>query len=69
MSAPVDIVAIAQKQLDAYNAQKLGAYCSFFTDDVIVADLNGAVSTDGLRPTSNATRTPSPSFRTTRRPW
>jgi hypothetical protein len=49
MSEPVDIVAVAQKQLDAYNAQKLGAYCSFFTDDVVVADLNGAVSTDGLR--------------------
>ena len=48
MSA-VDIVAIAQKQLDAYNAQKLGAYLTYFTDDVIVADLNGDVSTDGLK--------------------
>jgi hypothetical protein len=44
-----DIVAIAQKQLDAYNAQKLGLYLTFFTDDVIVADLNGEVSTDGLK--------------------
>ena len=48
MSA-VDTVAITQKQLDAYNDQKLGAYLSYFTDDVIVADLNGAVSTDGLQ--------------------
>jgi hypothetical protein len=44
-----DIVAITQKQLDAYNAQDLGLYCGFFTDDVVVADLNGAVSTDGLK--------------------
>ena len=44
----VDAVAIAQKQLDAYNAQDLALYCSFFTEDVVVADLNGAVSTDGL---------------------
>ena len=45
----IEVVAITQKQLDAYNAQKLGAYLTFFTDDVIVADLNGAVSTDGLQ--------------------
>ena len=49
MSEAVDVVSITQKQLDAYNAQKLGAYLTFFTDDVIVADLNGAVSTDGLK--------------------
>ena len=49
MSEAVDVVAITQKQLDAYNAQKLGAYLTFFTDDVVVADLNGAVSTDGLK--------------------
>ena len=44
-----DIAAIAQKQLDAYNAQKLGLYCSFFTDDVVVSDLNGAVTSEGLQ--------------------
>ena len=42
-------VDVAQKQLDAYNAQKLGLYLTFFHDDVIVADLNGAVSTDGVK--------------------
>jgi len=32
---------IAQKQLDAYNAQDLGTYVSFFTADCIVSGLNG----------------------------
>ena len=41
-------IDIAQKQLDAYNAQDLDAYCAFFADDVIVADLNGAVSVQGI---------------------
>lgn len=41
-------VDIAQAQLDAYNAQDLDAYCGFFTEDVVVADLNGAVTTEGL---------------------
>ena len=40
-------VEIAQAQLDAYNAQDLDAYCGFFTDDVIVADLNGVITTQG----------------------
>ena len=35
---------IAQGQLDAYNAQDLDAYMSFFTDDCVIADLNGAVT-------------------------
>jgi len=38
MSAHVDI---AQKQLDAYNAQDLESYVSFFAEDCIVAGLNG----------------------------
>ena len=38
---------VAQKQLDAYNAQDLDAYCAFFAADVVVADLNGAVTTQG----------------------
>ena len=38
---------IAQGQLDAYNAQDLDAYMRFFTDDCVIADLNGAVTTDG----------------------
>lgn len=41
-------VEIAQAQLDAYNAQDLDAYCGFFAEDVVVADLNGAVTTQGL---------------------
>jgi hypothetical protein len=38
---------IAQAQLDAYNAQDLDGYCGWFTDDIVVADLNGAVTTQG----------------------
>ena len=40
--------SVAQAQLDAYNAQNLDALCAQFTDDIIVADLNGAVTTEGL---------------------
>jgi hypothetical protein len=39
---------IAQAQLDAYNAQDLDAYCAFFTDDVVVADLNGEPNLTGI---------------------
>ena len=35
---------IAQGQLDAYNAQDLDRYMTFFTDDCVIADLNGATS-------------------------
>ena len=34
-------LAIAQKQLDAYNAQDLDTYVSYFTEDCIVSGLNG----------------------------
>jgi hypothetical protein len=34
-------IAIAQKQLDAYNAQKLDEYVSFFAEDCIIAPING----------------------------
>lgn len=37
----MSIEQIAQAQLDAYNAQDLDAYCAYFTDDVIVADVGG----------------------------
>ena len=60
--SPVDI---AQAQLDAYNAQDLDAYCGFFTDDIVVADLNGNVTTKAGRLTANAMRAPSRSFRRT----
>jgi hypothetical protein len=39
---------LAQAQLDAYNAQDLDAYCSYFADDIVVADFNGKVTTEGL---------------------
>ena len=42
---PVDLI---QAQFDAYNAQDLDAYCAFFSDDVIVADYNGAVTVSGI---------------------
>ena len=32
---------VAQKQLDAYNAQDLEKYVSYFTEDCIVSGLNG----------------------------
>ena len=34
-------IDITQKQLDAYNAQDLDAYVSFFAEDCIVSGLNG----------------------------
>ena len=34
-------LAVAQKQLDAYNAQDLDTYVSFFAGDCVVSGLNG----------------------------
>jgi uncharacterized protein (TIGR02246 family) len=34
-------IDIAQKQLDAYNAQDLDSYVSFFAPDCVVSGLNG----------------------------
>jgi hypothetical protein len=49
MNAPsVSPADLAQAQLDAYNAQDLDAHCACFADDVIVADLNGAVTIEGM---------------------
>jgi hypothetical protein len=50
MNAPAapSRVDLVQAQFDAYNAQDLDAYCGFFTDDVIVADYNGAVTVQGI---------------------
>jgi hypothetical protein len=45
-------VDIAQKQLDAYNAQDLDTYMTFFAEDCIVSGLNGtptATSRDAIR--------------------
>ena len=45
-------IDIAQKQLDAYNAQDLDTYVSFFAADCIVSGLNGQpteTSRDAIR--------------------
>ena len=47
MTAKLSNVDFVQAQLDAYNAQDLDAYCAFFTDDIVVSDLNGQVTTRG----------------------
>lgn len=44
----MSLEAIAQAQLDAYNAQDLDAHCAYFAEDVVVATLNGAVSRTGI---------------------
>ena len=38
---------IAQAQLDAYNDQDLDRYVGFFTEDCVIADLNGAITSNG----------------------
>ena len=37
-------IDIAQKQLDAYNAQDLEAYVGFFAENCVIAPLNGTPS-------------------------
>ena len=44
----MSLEAIAQAQLDAYNAQDLDAHCAHFADDVVVAGLNGDVARTGI---------------------
>jgi len=51
--------AIAQKQLDAYNAQDLDAMMAFYAPDVVVSGLNGA-------PTETSRADPCPSRRESR---
>ncbi|MBX9745967.1 MAG: nuclear transport factor 2 family protein [Hyphomonadaceae bacterium] len=38
---------LIQRQLEAYNAQDLDAFCATYADDCVIADLNGAVSQAG----------------------
>jgi hypothetical protein len=45
----MSLESITQAQLDAYNAQDLDAYCGYFTDDVVIADVGGAVSSTGVQ--------------------
>lgn len=40
-------VDIVQRQLDAYNAQDLDAFCACFSANCILAELNGAVTQQG----------------------
>ncbi|MBY0564450.1 MAG: nuclear transport factor 2 family protein [Hyphomonadaceae bacterium] len=42
--SPSDVV---QRQLEAYNAQDLDAFCATYADDCVIADLNGAVAQAG----------------------
>lgn len=45
MRTAIDLV---QGQLDAYNAQDLDRFCTFYAPDCVIADLNGAVQQNGL---------------------
>jgi hypothetical protein len=45
----VSLEAIAQAQLDAYNAQDLDAHCAHFADDVVVGGLNGDLARTGIK--------------------
>ncbi len=42
-----DLVAIAQGQLEAYNAQDLDRFMTFYADDVVVANFNGEITGQG----------------------
>jgi len=50
MSAPACISPfdVVEAQFEAYNAQDLDAHCAVFSDDVVVADFNGAVTISGI---------------------
>ena len=59
--------AVAQAQLDAYNAQDLDAHCAQFGEDVKVADLQRRRHRRRASPpTARATRRSSPTFPRTR---
>ena len=38
---------IVQAQLEAYNAQDLDMFCSYYADDCVIAEFNGAVTQRG----------------------
>lgn len=42
---PHDLV---QAQLDAYNAQDLDTFCTFYAPDCVIADLNGGMQQNGI---------------------
>ncbi|MBC7770802.1 MAG: SgcJ/EcaC family oxidoreductase [Phycisphaerales bacterium] len=42
--SPLEVV---ERQVEAYNAQDLDAFCACFAEDCVIADLNGAVTQAG----------------------
>jgi hypothetical protein len=44
----LSLETLTQAQLDAYNAQDLDAYCAAFTGGVVVANINGDVTSQGI---------------------
>lgn len=50
MSAPACISPfdVVDAQFEAYNAQDLDAFCSFYAEDAVLADFNGAITASGL---------------------
>jgi uncharacterized protein (TIGR02246 family) len=42
-----DVVALIQRQLDAYNRQDLDAYVACYAQDVVVAGFNGPITETG----------------------
>lgn len=50
MSAPACITPfdVVDRQFDAYNSQDLEAFCSYYADDAVLADFNGAVTAHGI---------------------
>jgi len=38
---------VVQRQLEAYNAQDLDAFCATYADDCVICDLHGAVTQSG----------------------
>lgn len=47
MSGASVSVSVVQAQLEAYNAQDLDAFAANYAEDVIIADVGGAVTTEG----------------------
>ncbi len=43
-----DLLALTQRQLDAYNAQDLDAHCACFADDVVVANVGEEPNLQGI---------------------
>jgi len=44
----VSAADIVQRQLEAYNAQDLDAFCATYAEECVIADLNGAVTQAGM---------------------